>query len=107
MKHDFAMRRIEDTSDEHADAYLCHCVRCKWTFEANPESVSTIALDGAGEPLDDDAEASKRIDSFARGLCPAYRDLLEYAEALATSHHSILGILQSVLHLLGLGSAAQ
>jgi hypothetical protein len=107
MKHNFAIERVESFSDEDKGAFLCHCVRCRWAFKVNPEFGTIFALDDAGEPLDDDAEAAKRIVSFKRGLCPAYGDLPEYAEEFAGSHRGILGILHPVLHLLGLDSAAQ
>jgi hypothetical protein len=107
MKHNFAIERVESTVYEDKGAFICHCVRCRWAYKVNPEFGSIFALDDVGEPLDDGAEASRRITSFKRGLCPAYGDLPEYAEALTGSHRGILGILHPVLYLLGLDSAAQ
>ena len=107
MKHSFAMSRIAEASEEDAGSYLCHCVRCKRTFQVNPSTGSIRALDGTAEPLDDDVEATKRIDSFAHGLCPAFCDLPEYKDAVAASYHGIFGILHPMLHLLGLDSATE
>jgi len=106
MQHSFSMRPAQDTSAGHAGEYLCHCVRCKWTFQVNPEKGSILALDDAGLRLVG-AEATKRINSFTRGLCPAYSAFPEYAEALAVTHHGIRAILHPVLRLLGLDSAAE
>lgn len=105
MKHNFVMSRVAHPAEEAEGAYRCHCVRCKWSFQVNPENGFIMALDEESRPLFG-KEASSRIESFERELCPAFSARPEYREALGT-HRGILAILHPVLHLLGLDYATQ
>ena len=105
MKHNFVMGRAAHPFREDSGAYRCHCVRCRWTFQFNPENGFIVALDEKSIPLHG-REASKRIASFERELCPAFSSRPEYAEALREGHR-ILVILHPLLRLLGLDSATQ
>jgi|HubBroStandDraft_1064217.scaffolds.fasta_scaffold197220_2 hypothetical protein len=99
MKHSFALQPLSDAAFGSAREFLCHCVRCKWTFQVSPDRGTIVAFNNVGEPLDG-AEATRRIATFAEGPCPAFAGFPEYDDARdAQQHHSIL---QPILHLLGL-----
>jgi len=108
MKHSFAVQPVRSPRSKRGwqGEFLCHCVRCKWTFQVNPESGSIIAFNNVNEPLAGD-EALKRVASFAAGPCPAFADFPGYQEAReATRPKPIRERLQPILHLLGFDRAA-
>jgi len=99
MKHSFALQPLSDAAFGSAREFLCHCVRCKWTFQVSPDRGTIVAFNNVGEPLDG-AEATRRIATFAEGPCPAFAGFPEYDDARdAQQHHRIL---QPILHFLGL-----
>jgi len=104
MKHYFALEPINKSAFGSSREFLCHCVRCKWTFRVNPDRGTIAALNDVGEPLDG-VEATRRIDTFAEGPCPAFVGFPEYEDARDAQqqhHHSILERLHPILHFLGL-----
>jgi hypothetical protein len=99
MRHMFALQPLEESA---FGEFLCHCVRCKWTFQIAPERVSVVAINNVGEPIEG-AEARKRIATLAEGPCPAFADFPGYEKACAASrHHPIRDNLHALLFLLGL-----
>jgi hypothetical protein len=100
MKHNFAIQAIEKSNGALGGEYLCHCVRCEWTFEVNVERSTIAALDNFGEPLVGD-EATKRIETFANGPCPAFSHFPEYEEA-RREHSAGRHRFHNVRHLFGL-----
>ena len=99
MKHSFALQLLNDGPFGSPREFLCHCVRCKWTFKVNPERGTVVAFNNVGEPLAG-PEATRRIDTFAEGPCPAFAGFPEYDDARdALEHH---GILHPILHFFGL-----
>jgi hypothetical protein len=108
MKHSFAVQptRGSRSKREWQGDFLCHCVRCKWTFQVNPDHGSIIAFNNVNEPLAG-AEASKRVASFPEGPCPAFADFPGYQEAREAARPKPLREkLHPILHLLGLEWAA-
>jgi hypothetical protein len=107
MKHRFALQPLNDSAFGSAREFLCHCIRCKWTFQVNPDRGSIVAFNNVGEPLEG-AEATRRIATFAEGPCPAFADFSEYADAReAHRPPRLLDRLHPVLHLLGLDSSTE
>ena len=103
MKHTFALQPINETAFGGAREFLCHCIRCKWTFQVNPDRGSIMAFNNVGEPLEG-PEATKRIATFAEGPCPAFADFPEYDEVREA--HKPEGILKHLLGILGLDHPA-
>ncbi len=102
MKHRFALQPINESAFGSAREVLCHCIRCKWTFQVSPDRGSIIAFNNVGEPLEG-VEATKRIATFANGPCPAFADFSEYEEVReAHKSGSILKKLHPVRQLLGI-----
>ena len=105
MKHRFALQPVNESAFGSPREFICHCVRCKWTFQVSPDRGSIVAFNNVGEPLDG-PEATKRVATFANGPCPAFADFAEYAEVReAHNHEGILKKLHPVLHILGLDRA--
>src|SRR5579862_5997472 len=71
MKHRFALQPLNDSAFGSPREFVCHCVRCKWTFRVSPDRGSIVAFNNVGEPLEG-PEAEKRIATFAEGPCPAF-----------------------------------
>ena len=103
MKHSFALQPLNDSTFGSAREFVCHCVRCKWTFRVSPDRGSIVAFNNVGEPLDG-PEAEKRIATFAEGPCPAFASFPEYEDAREA--HQQHGILYPILHFLGLDHSA-
>jgi hypothetical protein len=72
MHHRFAIERLGTPGTLRPQPYLYTCVRCKWIFRLNDSRGSILALDGLGRHLAE-PENSKRIVTFHRGPCPAFR----------------------------------
>lgn len=107
MKHSFAVQQMEETHLGAAREFLCHCVRCKWTFQVSPDHGTIVAFNNVGEPLEG-SEAEKRIATFASGPCPAFADFAEYDDARAPQKpRGLMHRLHPLLHLIGLDRAAQ
>ena len=104
MKHNFALQPV-DTAFGSSREFLCHCVRCKWTFKVNPDRGAIVAFNNIGEPLDG-VEADRRIETFAEGPCPAFAGFPEYDETREAQQNPHHGILQPILHFLGLDHPA-
>lgn len=102
MRHMFALQPLDESAFDSASEFLCHCVRCKWTFQVSRSRASVVAINNVGEPIEG-AEALKRIATLAEGPCPAFADLPGYQETIAAiRHHSIRDNLYALLHLIGL-----
>jgi hypothetical protein len=102
MRHLFALQSLNEADFDHARGFLCHCVRCKWTFQVSQERNSIVALNNVGEPIEG-AEASKRIATLAEGPCPVFANFPYYEQARqATQHHRVRDNLRSLFHLVGL-----
>jgi hypothetical protein len=103
MKHNFALQPLSDAAFGSAREFLCHCVRCKWTFQVSPDRGTIVAFNNVGEPLEG-AEALRRIETFAEGPCPAFAGFPEYDDARDTQepHHGIRERLHPLLHFFGL-----
>jgi hypothetical protein len=99
-KHDFAVEQIESSFGGRRE-FISHCVRCKWTFRVNPDRGSIVAYDNNGELPLAEPEASRRIDTFAEGPCPALDDSDADAVHRSDAHVGFLERLQPVLHALG------
>jgi len=76
MRHQFAIETLDKAGALRPQPYLYRCVRCKWIFRINDSRGSIIALDGLGRRLAE-PENAKRITTFHRGPCPAFR-VIEY-----------------------------
>lgn len=105
MKHRFALQLVKESALGNPREYLCHCIRCKWTFQVSPDRGSVVAFNNIGEPLDG-PEATKRVATFADGPCPAFADFPEYEVIRKGRTEGILKKLYPVLRTLGLDNAA-
>jgi hypothetical protein len=76
MRHHFAIETLDRPGAFRSQPYLYTCVRCKWIFRINDSRGSIVALDGLGRRLAE-PENAKRIVTFHRGPCPAFR-VFEY-----------------------------
>ena len=100
MKHRFAVQPLNESTLGSRREFLCHCIRCKWTFQVSPESGWIVAFNNVAEPLAG-AEATRRIATFAEGPCPAFADFPEYEEACREhKHHAIHHAIRDKLHRL-------
>ena len=88
MRHRFAIETLGSAGALGAQPYLYTCVRCKWIFRVNDSRGSIVALDGLGRHLAE-PENSKRIVTFHRGPCPAFR-VVEYLATETAADHQRL-----------------
>jgi hypothetical protein len=66
MKHNFALQAINEIAFGSAREFLCHCVRCKWTFQVSSDHGTIVAFNNVGEPLDGaEANSAPRIRSLS------------------------------------------
>jgi hypothetical protein len=101
MRHQFAIESLEKPGALRPQPYLYTCVRCKWIFRINDSRGSIIALDGLGRHLPE-PENAKRIVTFHRGPCPAFRVLEDFAPEIQRERrpHSYLPRLMDALRSL-------
>jgi hypothetical protein len=105
MRHQFAIESLEKPGALRPQPYLYTCVRCKWIFRLNDSRGSIIALDGLGRHLPE-PENAKRIVTFHRGPCPAFRVFEDFAPEIQRERrpHSYLPRLMDALRSLTKGS---
>jgi len=105
MRHHFAIESLEKPGAFRPQPYLYTCVRCKWIFRINDSRGSIKALDGLGRHLPE-PENAKRIVTFHRGPCPAFRVFEDFAPEIQRESrlHSYLSILVDALYSLTKGS---
>ncbi len=105
IRHQFAIESLEKPGALRPQPYLYTCVRCKWIFRINDSRGSIKALDGLGRHLPE-PENAKRIVTFHRGPCPAFRVFEEFAPEIQRESrlHSYLLRLVDALYSLTKGS---
>jgi hypothetical protein len=74
MRHNFAIWPVKNRAGHRPKLHLYYCVRCKQAFRVDDWSGYTIPLDSHGTPLQG-REATKRLDTFSCGPCPAFSRL--------------------------------
>ena len=78
MRHNFTIWALAKSGSSRRRLHLYYCVRCKWAFLVDDESVSVTPLDQDGNPLRA-PEAGKRLATFGVGPCPEFSRLTRHA----------------------------